>query len=151
MTINRTNANLVMSGRLEISRSYPELSDRPMNCLKKNWPSITIFTTFSVLAVSVAIHSYNQPLEHDEYWERHRALDAEFSKLVRESTFLIEGLGDMTTVEKVRDRFNSMTPEEATARRKAWKKWSAKARALEKEEERLERKKPVSPTFTPYH
>ena len=122
-----------------------------MNFLKKHLPSVIIFITFSVLAVSLAIHSYNQPLEYDEYRARSDELHAEYNKLFRESTLLIEGLGDMTTVEKVRDRFNSMTPEEATARRKAWKKWSAKARALEKEEERLERKKPVSPTFTPYH
>ncbi len=71
------------------------------------------------------------------------ALDAEFDRLIRESTPLIEGLGKIDTVEELRDRFDSMTPEEAEARRKAWKKWRAKSRALEREEKRLERKSPL--------
>ncbi len=78
------------------------------------------------------------------------ALDAEFDRLIRESTPLIEGLGKIDTVEDLRVRFDSMTPEEAEARRKAWKKWRAKSRALEREAKRLERKKPVSPISTPH-
>ena len=122
-----------------------------MNFLKKNWPSAIIFITFSVLVVSLTIHSVNQPLEYDEYWAKRLALDAEYDKLFRESTLLIEGMGDTTTVEKLMDRLNLMTSEEAAARRKAWKKWRSKAKALERKARRLERKKPVSPTFTPHH
>ena len=150
MTINRTNANLAMSGRLEISRSYPELSDRPMNFLKKNWPSITIFITFSVLVVSLAIHSYNQPLEYDEYWARYEELDAEYDKLRQEADLLFGGLGNTTNTEQFLARINSITPEEAAAWRKEWKRWLAKSKALRRKRERLKRKKPVSPWFTPH-
>ena len=118
-----------------------------MNFLKKNWPSAIIFIAFSVLVVSLTIHSINQPLEYDEYRAKRLALDAEYSKLFRESTSLIEGMGSTTTVEELKERLNSMTPEEAAARRRAWKKWSFKAKALRKESERLERKKPVSRAF----
>ena len=118
-----------------------------MNFLKKNWPSAIIFITFSVLVVGLTIHSINQPLEYDEYRAKRLALDAEYSKLFRESTSLIEGMGSTTTVEELKERLNSMTPEEAAARRRAWKKWRFKAKALRKESERLERKKPVSRAF----
>ena len=121
-----------------------------MNFLKKNWASVTIFVTFSVLAISLAIHSYYQPLEHDEYWSRRRALDAEYDELFRESTFLIGEIRDTSIVEKLTDRLNSMTPEEETAWRKEVKKWLAKSRALEREAKRLERKRPVSPISTPH-
>ena len=70
-----------------------------MNFLKNNWPSAIIFITFSVLVVSLTIHSVNQPLEYDEYWAKRLALDAEYDKLFRESALLIEGMGDTTTVE----------------------------------------------------
>lgn len=118
-----------MCGETETSSPHPHISDRPMNFLRKNWTSVTIVITFSVLVVSLAIHSYYQPLEYDEYRTRSMALDAEFDRLIRESTPLIEGLGKIDTVEELRDRFDSMTPEEAEARRKAWKKWRAKSRA----------------------
>ncbi len=78
------------------------------------------------------------------------ALDAEYDKLFRESTLLNEGMGDISTIEKLMDRYNSMTPEEAAARRKALKKWLGKAKTLEREASRLERKRPVSPIFTPH-
>ena len=118
-----------------------------MNFLKKNWPSAIIFITFSVLVVSLTIHSVNQPLEYDEYWAKRLALDAEYDKLFRESALLIEGMGDTTTVEKPMGRLNLMTSEEAAARRKAGKKWRSKAKALERKAKRLERKKPVSRAF----
>ena len=118
-----------MCGETETSSPRPHISDRPMNLLKKNCPSAIIFIAFSVLVVSLAIHSYFQPLEYDEYRTRSMAFDAEFDRLIRESTPLIEGLGKIDTVEELRDRFDSMTPEEAEARRKAWKKWRAKSRA----------------------
>lgn len=139
-----------MCGETETSSPHPHISDRPMNLLKKNWPSAIIFITFSVLVVSLAIHSYYQPLEYDEYQTRSMALDAEYDKLFRESTLLNEGMGDISTIEKLMDRYNSMTPEEAAARRKALKKWLGKAKTLEREASRLERKRPVSPIFTPH-
>ena len=70
-----------------------------MNFLKKNWHSITIFTMFSVLAVSLTIHSYNQPLEYDEYRAKYQELDAEYDKSIREGNSLIERLGNTVTVE----------------------------------------------------
>ena len=117
-----------------------------MNFLKKNWAWITTFVTFSVLVVSLAIHSYYQPLEYNEYWARSRAIDAEYDKLSRESTPLYEGIRDPTIVEKLM----SMTPEEAAAWRKEAKIWLAKRKALRKKKQRLQRKKPVSPTFAPH-
>ena len=95
-----------------------------MNFLKKNWPSAIIFITFSVLVVSLTIHSINQPLEYDEYRAKRLALDAEYSKLFRESTSLIEGMGIgfsslTTTVEQTNgsnpccpSRLNLMTRSE---------------------------------------
>ena len=117
-----------------------------MNFLKKNWAWITTIVTFSVLVVSLAIHSYYQPLEYDEYWARNRALDAEYDKLFRESTLSYEEIRDPAIVQK----FMSMTPEEAAAWRKETKKWLAKSKTLRKKKERLQRKKPVSPTFAPH-
>ena len=118
-----------------------------MKFLKKNWASVTIFVAFSVLVVSLGIHSYYKPLEYDEYWAGRRALDAEYDKLVRESTLSYEEIRDSTIVEKLM----SMTPEEAAAWRKETKKWLAKSKALRKKKERLQRKKPVRPTIIPYH
>lgn len=117
-----------------------------MNFLKKNWASVTIFVAFSVLVVSLAIHSYYQPLEYDEYRKQSDALDAEYDKLFRESTLIHEQIRDTAIVEKLM----SMTPEEAAAWRKETKKWLAKSKALRKKKERLQRKKPVSPTFAPH-
>ncbi|MDE0043614.1 MAG: hypothetical protein OXT74_16360 [Candidatus Poribacteria bacterium] len=117
-----------------------------MNFLKKNWASVTILITFSVLVVSLAIHSYYQPLEYDEYREQSDALDAEYNRLFRESTLIREQIRDTRFGEKLM----SMTPEEAAAWRKETKKWLAKRKALRKKKERLQRKKPVSPTFAPY-
>ena len=117
-----------------------------MNFLKKEWAWITIFGTFSVLVISLSIHSYYKPLEYDEYWARHRALDAEYDKLYRESTLTYEEIRDPAIVEKLM----SMSPEEAAAWRKETKKWLAKSKALRKKKERLQRKKPVSPTFAPH-
>ena len=117
-----------------------------MNFLKKNCPSAIIFITFSVLVVSLAIHSYFQPLEYDEYREQRLALDAEYDKLFRESTLTYEEIRDTTIVEKLM----SMSPEEAAAWRKETKKWLAKSKALRKKKERLQRKKPVNPTFAPH-
>jgi len=118
-----------------------------MNFLKKERAWITIFGTFSVLAISLSIHSYYKPVEYDEYWARRRAIDAEYDKLSRESTPLYEGIRDPAIVEKLM----SMTPEEAAAWRKESKKWLAKRKALRKKKERLQRKKPVSPTSTPHY
>lgn len=118
-----------------------------MNFLKKNWASVTILITFSVLVISLAIHSYYQPLEYDEYWARRHALDAEYDKLFRESALHLEEIRDTAIVEKLM----SMSPEEAAAWRKEAKKWLAKSKALRKKKERLQRKKPVSPTFVPHH
>lgn len=117
-----------------------------MNFLKKNWAWITTIVTFSVLVVSLAVHSYYQPLDYDEYQAQSDALDAEYDKLFRESTSLYEDIRDTTIVEKLM----SMTPEEVAAWRKEAKKWLAKRKALRKKKERLQRKKPVSPTFAPY-
>ena len=95
-----------------------------MNFLKKNWTSVTILITFSVLAISLAIHSYYQPLEYDEYWAKSQKLDAEYSKLFRESTLIREQIRDTAFVEKLM----SMTPEEAAAWRKEEKNGSPKVR-----------------------
>ena len=93
-----------------------------MNFLKKNWASVTILITFSVLAISLAIHSYYQPLEYDEYREQSDALDAEYDRLFRESSLIHEQIRDTAIVEKLM----SMTPEEAAAWRKEAKNGSPK-------------------------
>ena len=112
-----------------------------MNFLKKNWAWITTFVTFFVLVGSLAIHSYYQPLEYDEYLAKSQKLDAEYSKLFRESTLIREQIRDPTIVEKLM----SMTPEEAAAWRKEAKIWLAKRKALRKKKERLQRKKTGRP------
>lgn len=117
-----------------------------MNFLKKNWASTTIFVMFSVLVVSLAVHSYYQPLEYDEYREQSDALDAEYDRLFRESSLIHEQIRDPAIVQKLM----SMTPEEAAAWRKEAKKWLAKRKALRKKKERLQRKKPVNATLAPY-
>lgn len=75
------------------------------------------------------------------------ALDAEFDRLIRESTPLYQEIRDTAIVEKLM----SMSPEEAAAWQKEAKKWLAKSKGLRKKKERLQRKKPVSPTFAPHH
>ena len=102
-----------------------------MNFLKKNWPSAIIFITFSVLVVSLTIHSINQPLEYDEYRAKRLALDAEYSKLFRESTSLIEGMGSTTTVEELKERLNSMTPEEAASQTQGMEKVELQSQGVE--------------------
>ena len=113
-----------------------------MNFIKNNWASITVFVAFSVLVVSLAVHSYYQPLDYIEYQAQSDALDAEHDKLFRESSSLYEDIRDTAFVEKLM----SMTPEEAAAWRKEAIKLLAKRKSLRKKRERLQRKKPVRPT-----
>ena len=120
-----------------------------MNFLKKHLPSIAIIITFAALVVGMTKHSLNQPLEWDEYWARLRALDREYDKLFRESTWLFGGKVDSSNTDELIERLNTITPEQLAAWRKELIKRQSKFNSLMRKQERLERRSPLRLTLAP--
>ena len=123
-----------------------------MNFLKNNWPSAIIFITFSVLVVSLTIHSVNQPLEYDEYWAKRLALDAEYDKLFRESALLIEGMGgEIPPPLKTHGQAQLDDIRGGGSQTQGMEKVEIQSQGVGEESKTIGTQKPVSPTFTPHH